>query len=173
VRTISCRPWPTAASLIVRLLRSVAYSNCQLHRQMLRKRQTTPSKFIGTQRISSSKEEGEISIGNIATDSVYRILSWEADSCSDGQEVSANFMDPEGLLPCSKEHTTGTYFTTSQWITLSSILLLVLSSYLCLGPSMSRFHKWSFPFRFSNNNFVRISHFSRVSYIIYFCTIIK
>jgi hypothetical protein len=79
-------------------------------------------------------------------------VSWEADSCS---RNSLPFMEPEGSLPCWHEPTTWAYPDPAE----TNLYPLI---WICLGStsvlSIPRSPKWTFPFKFSENNLYYLHH---------------
>jgi len=66
-------------------------------------------------------------------------------------------MEPEGLLSCSQDPTTSTYLSQMNPVhTFSPYFHKVYSN--IIFPSMPRSSEWCFPFRFSNQTLVCISH---------------
>jgi len=63
----------------------------------------------------------------------------EANSHSANEKNSPPFMESEGSLPCSQQSAIGSYPES-------------------VFPSTTRSSVWSVPFRFSDQNFVRVSH---------------
>jgi hypothetical protein len=86
--------------------------------------------------------------------------SWEAANCAATQELTSNFMEPDGLLPCSQEPSTGPYpepdrsspyhhILSKIYFNIfhppTSLFFLVVSSHLAFPP-ISYMHSSSPPF---------------------------
>jgi hypothetical protein len=89
--------------------------------------------------------------------SIKQSPSWEADDQSASQEIP-RFLLNQDSLPCSQEPATGSYPETeaSYLPKISSNINLLFTPTSC---------KWCLPFRFSNQNFVYISHLPHASYM--------
>jgi len=83
--------------------------------------------------------------------------SWEVNSHSSSQEALGLFMEPEGSLRVHKNPSLVPILRQKNPVYNSKYCFTNINSNI-IFPSTPRSSTWSFPFKFSNQNFVCISH---------------